>query len=342
MQYTLTFPTGQVKYRLNSSFGALDTLVDTKNCILITDTDVAGLHSNLLSGHRTIIIPSGEQSKTLETVQYITDQLIQHHAHRKTFLVGVGGGTVTDITGFVASIYMRGLSFGFIPTTLLAMVDAAVGGKNGVNIGLHKNLLGTIKQPEFILYLPTFLQSLPDIEWSNGFAEIIKYACLFDKEMFDELDQNNIQYYKDNHDALAALISRCVDWKNKIVQEDEKEQHQRKLLNFGHTAGHAFENLYHFHHGQAVALGMIVAGIVSESSPSVKKQIITLLEKYKLPTSISFKTEEVMKILKMDKKRTDDTIDYIVLKNIGSAGIKNISFDVIQNALIQFKDEGSN
>jgi 3-dehydroquinate synthase len=345
MHYTLTFNTAAVKYQLHSSFGALDSLIDPANSIIITDTDVAGLYPHLFTGHRTVIIPAGERNKTLETVQYITEQLLQHQAHRKTFLVGIGGGTVTDITGFVASIYMRGLPFGFVPTTLLGMVDAAIGGKNGVNMGLHKNLLGTITQPQFILYFPSFLETLPIEEWSNGFAEVIKYACIFDKELFEELSDNNINYYQQNREALTTLISRCVDWKNKTVLEDEKESDKRKLLNFGHTAGHALETQYHIPHGHAVALGMIIACMVSEQVEgldiSVRKKLVALLQQYKLPTIISFDIEQVMNLLKMDKKRTTDAIDYIVLEGIGKAVIKNIQFDTIEKALVSFKDAGN-
>lgn len=340
MQYTLTFHNAQVSYQLHSSFGALATLIDPANSILITDTDVAGLYPHLFTGHKTIIIPSGESNKTLATAQYIMEQLVQHQAHRGTFLVGIGGGMVTDITGFVASVYMRGLSFGFVPTTLLAMVDAAIGGKNGVNMGLHKNFIGTITQPQFILYFPSFLATLTDTDWSNGFAEAIKYACIFDKELFEELSSHNIAYYKENSDALAALIARCVDWKNKIVQQDEKESSTRKLLNFGHTAGHAFETLHRLPHGHAVALGMIVACIVSEQTEGLDKNIrtrlITLLQQYNLPTHLSFDVQAVMQLLKMDKKRNADAIDYIVLEELGKGIIKNTDFLTIENALVTF------
>ncbi len=345
MQYTLTFPSGEVQYHLNSSFGALDMLIDTKNCILLTDTNIAGLYPHLIAGHKTIIIPAGENNKTIETVQYITEQLVCHQAHKKTFLVGIGGGVVTDIAGFAASIYMRGIPFGFIPTTLLAMVDAAIGGKNGVNTGLYKNLLGTIRQPQFILYMPSFLQTLPVEEWNNGFAEVIKYGCLFDKELFEELEQNSIEYYQEHSEALTALIARCTDWKNKVVLADEHEKSERKLLNFGHTAGHAFEILYHLKHGHAVALGMIVACVVSEQidevNEAVRKRLISLLKKYKLPTQLKFDMNEVMNVLKLDKKRSDNSIDYIILESIGKGVIKNIQFSVIEKALAIFADAGN-
>ena len=171
------------------------------------------------------------------------------------------------------------------------MTHAAIGGKNGVNMEFHKNILGTIQQPKFILYDGAFLKTLPDEEWSNGFAEIIKYACLFDDDLYRELHQHTIDFYKQNDQALEQLIAKCADWKNKTVLADEKEQNSRKLLNFGHTAGHAIETLYNLPHGHAVALGMIVACIVSEKvcglDKKAKESLIELLLQYNLPIRLS-------------------------------------------------------
>jgi 3-dehydroquinate synthetase len=246
---------------------------------------------------------------------------------------------VTDITGFVASVYMRGVPFGFVPTSLLGMVDAAIGGKNGVNLGLHKNLIGNIQQPRFILYDAQFLQTLPEREWSNGFAEVIKYALLFDERMFTELSKKDISYYKENPNALSALIESCVNMKNKIVLADEQETGARKLLNFGHTTGHAFETLYQLPHGYAIGLGMIVACIISEKyglHSSAKNKLAIALLKYQLPITLDFDKNRVMDVLRMDKKADNDTVDFIMLQHVGEAVVKNIPFEVIENALAYF------
>ena len=308
--------------------------------ILITDALIIELYPALFEGYKTIVLPSGEDQKSLTVLESVVSQLILLKAHRNTFLIGVGGGTITDITGLVASIYMRGISFGFVPTTLLCMVDAAIGGKNGVNFGLHKNFLGTIRQPQFILCNTSFFQTLPDNEWSNGFAEIIKYACLFDEPLFDELLLNDITFYKKYRDTLEDLICRCINWKNKIVIEDEHEISSRKLLNFGHTVGHAIEMVYNIPHGHAVSLGMIIACALSEKltglNENTTRQLIHLLQRYDLPTNLFFDTKSIVKVLKMDKKRSDNSIDFIILENNGKPKIKQLPFDIIEQILESF------
>lgn len=346
MQYSVTFPGGTVRYLFSSSFEHISQWLTPIDCIIITDTNVRALYHPFFSDFKAVItIPTGESHKNFSTILSITQQLLQHEAHRKTFLLGVGGGMVTDITGLIASVYMRGLPFGFVPTTLLGMVDASIGGKNGVNIGLQKNLLGTISQPDFILFDANFLNTLSDEEWSNGFAEVIKYACLFDKELFAELAERDIQYYKNDSTATSALMARCADWKNKIVLADERESGMRKLLNFGHTAGHAFETVCNIPHGHAVALGMLVACQLSKQyglNDAVGKQLHTLLQQYGLPTTIQADTDELMRILVMDKKRDNMGIDFIMLKEVGNAEIQQIDFDTIRLAIEAFINESNN
>lgn len=346
MQYSLSFGSGTVQYMFKASFNALDGLAQGRQIVLITDSNVAELHKDIFTAYKTIIIPAGEDNKSLEAVAHITAELVKAEVHKNHLLVGVGGGVVSDITGYVASVYMRGISFGFVPTTILSMADAAVGGKNGVNFGLHKNLLGTIRQPQFILYDTAFLASLPVKEWANGFAEIIKYACVFDGPLFDELEKHDLSYYRNDMQTLQWLIRKCVEWKNKIVIVDEDEKGPRKLLNFGHTAGHAIETLYHLPHGYAVGLGMIIACMVSERvaqlHPAARKRLIGLLKQYQLPAEYDIDADKVMQVLRMDKKRKEDTLDYVVLNNIGNPTVMALSFDDIQQAVASFAYAGNN
>lgn len=345
MLRSVTFPTGTVHYYIPGSFASLPSIINSDTCFIITDSHIDGLYGNLLDGYQTIVIPAGETHKTLATITYITDQLIAREAHRKSILVGMGGGVVTDITGMAASIYMRGIPFGFIPTTLLGMADAAIGGKNGVNSGLHKNLLGTIRQPEFILFDTQLLDTLPDTEWSNGFAEIIKYACLFDPQLFEELETGSLLYYQNNKEALTTIVSKCVNMKNAVVLEDEQEKNKRKLLNFGHTAGHAIETLYALPHGQAVAIGMLIALTLSPSltniNPSIKVRVRNILGQYKLPTAFRYDVARVMDVLRGDKKRNGNNIDFIVINDIGDAMIATITFDTVQSALEKFLNDSN-
>jgi len=345
MQYSLSFPTGEVTYVFNNTAKAPETLADNRKCIFVTDNHIAALYPDFLKNREVIILPAGEANKNWDSIKRLTEELLQREAHRNTMLIALGGGMVTDITGFIASVYMRGVAFGYIPTTLLAMVDAAVGGKNGINLGLHKNILGCIQQPKFILYDTSFLKTLPDEEWSNGFAEVIKYACLFDEKLFDTLSRHNIQFYKENSSALEELIATCVAWKNKTVLADEKENDNRKLLNFGHTAGHAIETLYKLPHGYAVALGMVIACIVSERTSGLnvdaKGNLSALLQQYGLPARRNIDVKAVTNLLKLDKKRNHENIDYIVLNRIGEGVVKNLSFETIQQALETFVHAGN-
>ena len=346
MHYSISFSQSTVQYLLNSSFNSVSELINPQETIIITDQNVNQAHSSKFSGFKAVIkIGIGEQHKTIDTIQKVIEQLLSHEAHRKSFILGVGGGLVTDVTGFIASTYMRGVRFGLAPTSLLGMVDAAIGGKNGVNFKQQKNLIGTINQPDFILFDNHFLDTLPIEEWSNGFSEIIKYACLFDERLFKELADNDINYYKQNNAALASLIGKCVDWKNKIVLADEHEEGRRKLLNFGHTAGHGFETIAKIPHGNAVGLGILVACKLSEHEgfdTNALEDLKTMLSSYKLPISIKCNVDDVMRTVTMDKKRNKEGIDFVLLEEIGRPVIKNTSLDTIKNAIELFINENSN
>ncbi|GAA4463411.1 hypothetical protein GCM10023093_11790 [Nemorincola caseinilytica] len=308
-----------------------------QQAVILTDEHIAALYPHLLKDLRVITIPAGEDSKSITTIARLTKELLEIGATRDTLLIGMGGGVVTDITGFLAAVFMRGIRCGFVPTTLLAMADAAVGGKNGVNNGMYKNMIGTIRQPEFILYDIQLLQTLPQEEWSNGFAEVIKYGCIFDAGLFDELAQHDLAWYMQNNDALNKVIERCVAWKNRTVAEDEHEKGIRKLLNFGHTAGHAIEKLYALPHGKAVAIGMMIACHISEQQTGLDaattQQLEAALQRYHLPVHMAIDTAKVMALLQTDKKRKDDSINYILLQDKGKAVIHPLRLPVIEKAL---------
>jgi 3-dehydroquinate synthase len=339
-----TFPSGTVEYHLATSVKKLRELAPTESSIVVTDENISRLHGAHFKGYKTLIVPPGEDAKSVETVQRLAQELTTLEAHRKTMLVGVGGGVVCDLAGFLSSVYMRGMPVGLVPTTLLAAVDASIGGKNGVNLGLHKNLLGTVCQPRFILQDTDMLDTLPDAEWSNGFAEVIKYGCISDIRIFNTLSHSDITFYKKTRQALDELIAGCVDVKNKIVNADEDETGLRRILNFGHTAGHAFERLHNLPHGAAVGLGMLVACLVSEKvaglDPGAKDKLANTLAAYGLPTSLDYNPEEVAALLRADKKRTDDGVNYVVMEAFGKVRVENLQFSVIEDALKTFADAG--
>ena len=193
---TYKFSNSSTDYYLAYGISHLKKIVDQKNSVIITDENVFYNHPKRFKNWEIIILKPGEEYKSQAAVDLIIEQLIDMEADRKTTLIGVGGGVVTDITGYAASVYMRGIRFGLIPTTLLSMVDASIGGKNGIDVGVYKNLVGTIRQPSFILHDLIFLNSLPQLEWINGFAEIIKHACIKDSSMFKELETNSLKKYQ--------------------------------------------------------------------------------------------------------------------------------------------------
>ena len=335
---TLIFPSGvSTQYYFQANSMDLRKLAGPEETIIITDEQVAGIYREQLRDYRVLRIEVGEVHKNLDSISKLADDLIRLGASRGTRLLGLGGGVVTDITGFLASTFMRGLPFAFVPTTLLAQVDAAIGGKNGVNLGLHKNMLGTIRQPEFILFDHQYLSSLPGEQWSNGFAEIIKYGFIADTRIISTLQAADITFFQKHPDQLNALIEGCVDVKNKIVHADELENGLRKLLNFGHTAGHAFETLYQLPHGHAIGLGMRVALRLSENHCALKEdaapQLMQLLKLYQLPTHLSHDTELVMDLLLTDKKRHENGVDYVLLEKPGVAITKILNREDIAPAL---------
>ena len=332
-----TFSSRSTDYYFDASFAALGKLVDKKQAVLIVDEKVFFHHAAKLKGWNMVVLKSGEQHKNQDTVDDIIQNLVEIEADRKTVLVGVGGGVVTDITGYVASIYMRGLQFGFVPTTLLGMVDAAIGGKNGIDLGVYKNMVGTIRQPSFLLYDYSFLKSLPDAEWINGFAEIIKHACIRDAAMFRMLSQSDPHKIRSAKKLLGELIERNARLKTKIVQQDEFEQGNRKLLNFGHTLGHALENMYELSHGQAVAIGMAYASVLSAKLNGFRdsSRVIELIERYGLPANLEFEKDEVLEVMKMDKKRERKEIHYVLLEKIGKAVVRPVSLKQLEQFIGQ-------
>ncbi len=329
------FSNSSTDYYLAYGISHLKEIVDQKNSVIITDENVFNNHQKRFKNWNVIILKPGEEYKVQGTVDSIIEQLIAMEADRKTTLIGVGGGVVTDITGYAASVYMRGIKFGFIPTTLLSMVDASIGGKNGIDVGVYKNLVGTIRQPSFILHDLVFLNSLPETEWINGFAEIIKHACIKDASMFRGLESNSLKKYQGRKILVCKLIQRNAILKTKVVQQDEFEKGDRKLLNFGHTLGHALENQYELSHGQAISIGMTYACHISNRITGFKEteRVVNILEKYGLPTYAEFDKQKVFDVLKMDKKRERKEINYILLEKIGKGVIKTIPLNQLEKII---------
>jgi 3-dehydroquinate synthase len=335
----IQFSSTTTRFFFDADFAQLEKLVSKDQAIIITDEHVFEAHKKKLKGWNTIVLKPGEQYKVQQTVDVVIDQLLAMGADRQTVLIGFGGGVVTDITGYVAGIYMRGIDFGFIPSSLLAMVDASIGGKNGIDVGVYKNMVGLIRQPSFLIYDYSLLKTLPINEWQNGFAEIIKHACIKDASMFKELATNSLPFYRKNTKSLAKLVQKNALLKASIVSKDEFEKADRKLLNFGHTIGHAIENLYELSHGQAISIGMTYAAIISHQLKFFKdaEAVVSLLNKYGLPTLVDFDANKAFKVLLKDKKKDNISIHYILLEKIGKGVVQPLLFVQLKDIFQKFK-----
>ena len=334
----VSFGNSAVDYYFHADFARLEKLVAKERTVIVTDEHVFKAHQKKFKGWNTIVLKPGEEFKVQQTVAVVIDQLIELGADRKTILVGVGGGVITDITGYVAGIYMRGIACGFVPTSLLAMVDASIGGKNGIDVGVYKNMVGLIRQPSFLLFDHSFLKSLPKVEWQNGFAEIIKHAAIKDAALFKLLQSHRLTDFQRDAQLLAKLIERNVLIKTKVVVNDEFEKGERKLLNYGHTLGHAIENMYELSHGQAISIGMTYAALMSKQLKGFKQtdELIAVLDKYGLPTFAEFDTKEAFRILQKDKKKDNQQISYILLEKIGKGVVQPLLFVQLKEIFNQF------
>jgi len=332
---TYKFGSSSTDFYLAYGISHLKKITDIKSSIIITDENIFNAHTKRFKSWNTIVLKAGEEFKVQSTVDSVVEQLIALEADRKTTLIGVGGGVVTDLTGYIASVYMRGIKFGFIPTTVLGMVDASIGGKNGIDVSVYKNLVGIIRQPSFILHDMVFLNSLPQAEWENGFAEIIKHACIKDAAMFSNLENNSLKYYQSKQTTICDLVQRNAVIKASVVKRDEFEKAERRLLNFGHTLGHALENQYELSHGHAISIGMTYACHISEQLAGFKQteKVVSVLEKYNLPTYASFNKQKVFDVLKMDKKRERKEMNYVLLERIGKGVVKSIGLKKLEQII---------
>lgn len=330
-----TFSKQPTQFYFDANFSRLGDCAEKNKTVLITDENIFKAQFHRFKGWDTIVLKPGEAFKVQETVDSVIGQLIRFEADRETSLVGIGGGVVTDITGYVASIYMRGIRFGFVPTSILAMVDASIGGKNGIDVGPYKNLVGAIRQPSFLFYDYTFLDTLPDAEWVNGFAEIIKHSCIKDSGLFRELEKQRLEYYRKQKSSLDRLIRQNAAIKAAVVKKDEFEKGDRRLLNFGHTLGHAIENMYELPHGHAVSIGMVAACRLSERITGFHEtgRVMQVLAQYGLPIEARYDRKKAFDILRMDKKRAGSEMNYVVLKKIGNAIVESIPMQKLEKLL---------
>ncbi len=299
-----------------------------------------GLNASLIE------FPAGEASKNINTALDISEKLMKTGADRETCLIALGGGVVGDLVGFIASIFMRSVPYLQIPTTLVAQVDSSIGGKTGIDLPYGKNLLGTFYQPRAVFASLHFLETLPEKEFNNGLAEIIKYGIIDDEKMFRTLEDNMDAIKSRDPKLMLNLVETCCQIKKSVVEIDEREQGLRRILNFGHTLGHALESIsnYSVTHGEGVAMGMIAAARLSEKMGYLKnkeaERVEALIRQAGLPVKIpkSLDGDKLIARLKMDKKRKGDIIHFVLLKKIGMPFINgNVEDKMIADVIEEMK-----
>jgi 3-dehydroquinate synthase len=336
----ITISLGRQRYRVLIAEGLLKQLgarmgqhLSRRTCAIVTDSNVAPVFADrakqslISAGLKPILITiqAGERSKTLKQAGAICEQMIAAGLDRQSFIIGLGGGVIGDISGFVAAIYHRGIPHVQVPTTLLAMVDSSIGGKTGVNTADGKNLLGVLHHPSLVIDDLDVLKTLPRREFNQGFAEIIKHAIIADAKMFGMLQD----WKASEAPALKQLILRNVKIKSKTVAKDERDlTGKRALLNFGHTVGHAIEragNYRKFLHGEALSLGIVAACAVSIKRaglpPRQRDAVIDVLRRFDLPTCLrkNFPRNKIIRAVKFDKKFQSGKIRFVVTPRIGAA-----------------------
>jgi 3-dehydroquinate synthase len=326
------------KIYFRSSTEELRSILQDKKVFIIIDKQVEKLYGTLFPFQK-VFIDASEETKNLATVQSVIDQLMKMGADRDCFLLGIGGGIITDLTCFVASIYRRGVKYALIPTTLLAQVDAAIGGKTGINNAGFKNIIGLFNKPEFVYVCSHFLRTLDEKNMLSGAAEMLKIGIIGDSTLYKKA----VAWFKENHlmdydtkEDLESLILRAAKYKCKIVEKDFHEHGPRKVLNLGHTFAHAIEKCspVPVSHGNAVSIGIIMAARIGEkmgkTNPKVTNALVADFTAIGLPTATTIDIRTLMEAISKDQRHADGTVDFAIPEKIGSVSIKRIDIDQLR------------
>ena len=316
----------------------ISTSFKGRRIAILSDSNVFPIYGASLVEHLkdyqcfSVVLPYGESSKSFEVLKHVYDELIRNSFSRSDLIIALGGGVIGDLAGFVSATYLRGVPYVQIPTSLLAQVDSSVGGKVAVDLPQGKNLVGAFYHPKLVLIDPSVLKTLPGRYINDGMAEVIKYGCIRDKELFETIKKAGS--WGNLEPQIPDIITRCVDIKREIVQEDPEDKGLRMILNFGHTLGHALEQYYGYQresHGEAVAIGMANITTVSEEKGLTKKgtarEIKEVLRSYNLPITSNTEFSKLKAALKRDKKNLNNALNLILLKEIGESYIYPSSVD---------------
>jgi 3-dehydroquinate synthase len=336
-------PGARSEILVGESWESVNLMLPESGVMIITDDNILRLYGDRFPKFPVLTVPPGESSKKLETIGYLAEKLLGAGIDRNGFILAIGGGVVCDLAGFLASVYMRGIRCGYVSTSLLSQVDASTGGKNGVNLGSTKNILGNIRQPEFVICDQAMLLTLSDEEFLSGLAELIKTAVIGDRELFDLIDKNYAEIMNRETELISELISRSVKFKSKVVSEDERENGIRRILNFGHTYGHAIELQRGVKHGFAIASGMEIATEFSYERGLLrtceKDKIINILLKFGLLGKHDIPDEQIENLILHDKKKSGTDINFVFSAGIGKATVNKITVNEVVDFYKRFRDK---
>lgn len=340
---TINTPGFRSEILVGEKWEAVSGLIPENGTVIITDENVNQLYGSRFPGVPVFSLTPGEGSKKLEVIEYLAGQLLEAGIDRTGFVLAVGGGVVSDVAGFLASIYMRGIRCGYVSSTLLSQVDASMGGKNGVNLGGTKNMLGTIRQPEFVICDPAMLKTLPEQEYLSGLAEMIKTAIIGDKKLFELIEKKFDDIISRNSDLMTILVAKSVRFKGLVVSKDEREKGLRRILNFGHTFGHAVEMMKSVKHGFAVASGMELATDFSFEKKYIsleeKERINKLLKRFMLLEKHDLTDDQVKKLVIHDKKKTGTDLHFVFTQGIGKVIVEKVPVGEVLEFYKRFRDK---
>ena len=312
---------------------AVVKLLPQSNVAIVTDDNVFDIYGREFPAFPVLKIRPGEESKQLKVIESLSKKLLKAGIDRSGFILAIGGGVVCDVAGFLAAVFMRGIRCGYVSTTLLSQVDASTGGKNGVNLGEIKNVIGNFRQPEFVICDATMLRTLPADEYLSGLAELIKTGIIGDPSIIEIMEKNQVKIIRRDRELLTDLVARSVKFKASVVSKDEKESGLRRVLNFGHTFGHAIELHESMKHGFAVASGIELAALFSQEKGFLKakecRRITDLLKNYDLLKKYKLPETKMKELVLHDKKKTGNDIYFVFIKSIGKPTVEKLKTDEV-------------
>lgn len=336
-------PGSRSEIMIGAGWESVTDFLPGNGVIIVTDDNIRRIYGERFPDVPVFSVMPGEDSKKLSVIEQLSEKLLDAGIDRNGFILAVGGGVVCDLAGFLASVYLRGIRCAYVSTSLLSQVDASTGGKNGVNLGGTKNILGIIRQPEFVICDPTMLLTLSDEEYLSGLAEMIKTAVIGDMELFTLIENNYNGIMARDNDLLTALVGKSVKFKAEVVTEDEMETGLRRILNFGHTYGHAIEMKTMVKHGYAVAAGMELATVFSYErgliDKNVMERIINLLNKFDLLSEYDIPADQIERLVMHDKKKAGSGIHFVFTAGIGKTVVEKVSIDKIIDFYKKFRDK---